>query len=470
MRITMPQLGESVVEGTISRWLKTEGDKIEQYEPLLEIITDKVNAEYPSPVTGTLTKILVPEGETVAVDVEIAEIAADGQSDVHFPTVEGELEVTQMQPSSESLREVVEEDQPESAAQMERVSSGAVGAAPSASDSRRRFSPAVRRLAQEHGIDLSQVHGTGAGGRVSRQDVEQYLAARAGAAEPPREVARPQEPDFAGAVEAAGTATATPAAAAFAPPMAVTPPPVTQAPRPAPSLAQGDQLIPLSPMRRAIAEHMVRSAYTSPHVTTVIEVDMTPIVKYREQVKETFQQREGVALTFLPFVIKAVVESLKEHPVLNATWTDEGIVLKKNINIGIAVGMEDGLIVPVIHNADEKSLIGLARAVNDLASRARSNRLAPHDVQGGTFTVNNPGTFGTIMSTPIISQPQAAILSTEAIVKRPVVVEGDAIAVRSMMYISLSIDHRVLDGLQAARFLGSVKQRLESFTPESTGL
>ncbi len=470
MRITMPQLGESVVEGTISRWLKTEGDKIEQYEPLLEIITDKVNAEYPSPVTGTLTKILVPEGETVAVDVEIAEIAADGQSDVHFPTVEGELEVTQMQPSSESLREVVEEDQPESAAQMERVSSGAVEAAPSVSDSGRRYSPAVRRLAQEHGIDLAQVHGTGAGGRVSKQDVEQYLAARAGAAESPRVVARPQEPDFVGAVEAAGNAAAIPAAAAFTPPMAATPPPVTQASRPAPALAQRDQLVPLSPMRRAIAEHMVRSAYTSPHVTTVIEVDMTPIVKYREQVKESFQRREGVALTFLPFVIKAVVESLKEHPVLNATWTDEGIVLKKNVNIGIAVGMEDGLIVPVIHNADEKSLVGLARAVNDLASRARSNRLAPQDVQGGTFTVNNPGTFGTIMSTPIISQPQAAILSTEAIVKRPVVVEGDAIAVRSMMYISLSIDHRVLDGLQAARFLGSVKQRLESFTPESAGL
>jgi 2-oxoisovalerate dehydrogenase E2 component (dihydrolipoyl transacylase) len=223
-------------------------------------------------------------------------------------------------------------------------------------------------------------------------------------------------------------------------------------------------------MRRAIAEHMVRSAYTSPHVTTVIEVDMTPIVRYREQAKAQFEAREGVPLTFVPFAIQAVVESLKEHPTLNATWTDQGILLKREINIGVAIGMEDGLIVPVIKRADSLSLVGLARALSDLATRARSGQLKPDDVQGGTFTVNNPGTFGTIVSTPIINQPQAAILSTEAIVKRPVVVEGDAIAVRSMMYLSLSIDHRVLDGLQAARFLRNVKARLEGFTPEGAGL
>jgi pyruvate/2-oxoglutarate dehydrogenase complex dihydrolipoamide acyltransferase (E2) component len=223
-------------------------------------------------------------------------------------------------------------------------------------------------------------------------------------------------------------------------------------------------------MRRAIAEHMVRSVSTAPHVTTVIEVDMTPIVRYRERAREEFERREGVPLTYMPFVIGAVVEGLKQYPIINSTWTEQGVLLKREINIGVAVGLEDGLIVPVIRNADEKSLVGLARAVHDLATRARENRLRPEDVQGGTFTVNNPGTFGTLMSTPVISQPQAAILSTEAITKRPVVTADDAIAIRSMMYISFSFDHRVLDGMQAARFLGTVKQRLEGFAPEASGL
>lgn len=472
MRITMPQLGESVVEGTISRWLKQEGDKVEQYEPLLEIITDKVNAEYPSPVEGTLSKILVSEGETVEVNVEIAEIETNGDAPVLEPVLSPEREVTT--PTEATTIAVEVEAEAENAQQVQRIESGQIAApegAPVAEDTR-RHSPAVRRLAQEHNVDLSKVQGTGAGGRVSKQDVETYIE-RLAPAEP--EYARPQEPDF--ATIAGRPAETRPAAAtqALVPPMGATVPAEVAAPvparaaAPAPQPAPGDELIPLSPMRKAIADHMVRSTYTSPHVTTVIEVDMTPIVRYREAQKQQFEAREGVPLTYLPFVIQAVVASLKEHPVLNSTWTDQGVVLKKAINIGIAVGMDDGLIVPVIHNADEKNLVGLARVVSDLATRARANQLTPADVQGGTFTVNNPGTFGTIMSTPIISQPQAAILSTEAIVKRPVVVD-DAIAIRSMMYISLSIDHRILDGLQAARFLASVQRRLEGFSSHSAGL
>jgi len=445
----MPQLGESVVEGTVGKWLKAEGDAIEQYEPLLEIITDKVNAEYPSPVTGTLSKILVPEGETVDVDTPIAEIAAQGEAGEEPTPIEPELETAQMQPTSQSVAETAREDEHDIAAQVETIESEGRAAAPATpatenrEESGKRYSPAVRRLAQEHDLDLTQIAGTGAGGRVSKQDVEGYLE---------RLAAQPTQ-----------TETPTPEIAQL---VTQAPPPSIQ--RPA-AVEDEDRLVLLSPMRRAIAEHMVRSAFTSPHVTTVIEVDMTRIVRYREGAKAAFQQREGVSLTYLPFVIQAVVEGLKEHPVLNSTWTDQGIVLKKHINIGIAVGMEDGLIVPVVKDADEKSLVGLARAVADLAARARGGKLSPQDVQGGTFTVNNPGTFGTLVSTPIIHQPQAGILSMEAVVKRPVVVEDDAIAVRSMMYMSLSIDHRVLDGLQAARFLQSIKARLEGFSPESVG-
>lgn len=448
MRITMPQLGESVVEGTIGRWLKHEGDTIERYEPLLEIITDKVNAEYPSPVSGTVKRILVPEGESVEVDVEIAEIeAAEGNGEA--AQIEPDLAVAQMQPTGESLEYTAREDRSEIASQVDSIESGQAAAdRQPAAETGRRYSPVVRRLAQEHDIDLSQLQGTGTGGRVTKQDVEQHLERMAQA---------PQAP------EPAATRVEEPPAPQYAPMAPPTAPPTQPT-------GEGDRLMSLTPMRRAIAEHMVRSAYTAPHVTTVIEVDMTPIVRYRAQVKERFEQREGVPLTYLPFVIKAVVDSLKEHPALNSTWSDQGIVLKHQINIGIAVGMEDGLIVPVIKGADEKSLVGLARAVADLADRARANRLTPGDVQGGTFTVNNPGTFGALMSTPIIHQPQAGILSMEAIVKRPVVLADDAIAIRSMMYMSLSIDHRVLDGLQAARFLQSVKRRLEGFTPQAAGL
>lgn len=449
MRITMPQLGESVVEGTISRWLKQPGEEIEQYEPLLEIVTDKVNAEYPSPVSGTLAQILVPEGETVPVHHEIAEIAVTGET-AESKSAQQAMQTTQ--PNEQTITEQAVEAGVQAAVEVQQVQQQAVGGSDGDREQPgRRYSPAVRRLAEEHGVDLSQVQGSGAGGRVTKQDVEAVVEKLMAA--PPIAV-QPTTP------QPSGLPQAQPAHAAPARP---------EPAAPAPTGFDGDQLQPLTPMRRAIAEHMVRSIHTSPHATTVMEVDMTAVARFREAQKAGFAAREGFSLTFLPFVIRAVVESLQEHPVLNSSWSDEGIILHRQINIGVAVALDDGLIVPVIHNADEKSVVGLARAVNDLAGRARANRLLPRDVQGGTFTVNNPGTFGTLMSTPIISQPQAAILSTEAVVRRPVVVD-DAIAIRSMMYISLSIDHRVLDGLQAGHFLQSVRRRLEGFAPESAGL
>ena len=292
-----------------------------------------------------------------------------------------------------------------------------------------RASPAVRRLADEHDLDISQIKGSGLGGRVTKRDVDEFIAGGGTAAGHEVPVAAP-----------------TPAA---------------QAPPTAPS-AEGDELVPLSPMRKAIAEHMVRSRQTSPHAWCATEVDMSSVVALRTAEKEQFKAREGVDLTYVPFVLKAVVESLKDHPAMNATFKPEGILRKKAINISVAVGLDDGLIVPVIHNADQLSISGLAHKLNDLASRARAGALQVADVEGGTFCVNNPGTFGTVLSAPIINQPQAGIMTMEAIVKRPVVLPGDVIGIRSMMFIGLSFDHRVVDGLQAAGFLGGVKKALEA--------
>jgi 2-oxoisovalerate dehydrogenase E2 component (dihydrolipoyl transacylase) len=321
---------------------------------------------------------------------------------------------------------------------------------------RTRSSPAVRRIAEEHGVDIAQIQGSGIGGRVTKSDILQFVDTQR---------------------------TATPEAAPVAPPAVTpTPAPVQQpvAPQPRPAtiaepatthaqaeVFDGDTVVPLTTMRRQIAEHMVRSERTAPHVTTWMEVDMSRVVQARTRAKERFAREEGFDLTYLAFVIKAVVHALHEHPYVNAVWDETRIIRRKAINIGVAVGLEDGLIVPVIRNADEKSIAGIARATRDLTTKARENRLTIDDVQGGTFTVNNPGTFGTILSTPIIVQPQSAILSTEAIVKRPVVID-DTIAIRSMMNLSLSLDHRVLDGLTGARFLSEVKRWLERFDPETS--
>jgi 2-oxoisovalerate dehydrogenase E2 component (dihydrolipoyl transacylase) len=410
--VKMPQLGESITEGTISKWLKKPGDQVKKYEGLVEIITDKVNAEVPSPLTGVLTEIKVKEGTTVTVGTEIAvmeETVTAGASQRSAPAA----------PTAAAP------------ADAEAVPSplGAEGPGGGSSEGRTRLSPAVRALIEEHRIsdaELSRIEGSGIGGRISKKDVEDYVAKRA-------------QPAAANGEQREKTATAAPI-------------PGTT--------------IPLSPMRRAIANNMLKSKQTIPHAWTVAEVDMTNVVRFRQKVKESFKQREGIDLTFVPIIVKAVVEGLKAVPILNASWTDDGVLLHKDINVGVAVSVDDGLIVPVIHQADRLSIAGLAKATDDLAKRARAGKLGIPDVQGATFTVNNPGTFGTILSYSIIAPPQAGILAMDAIVKRPVVVDGDAIAVRSMMNLCLSFDHRVLDGVSAARFLQGVRRWLEGFSEQ----
>jgi 2-oxoisovalerate dehydrogenase E2 component (dihydrolipoyl transacylase) len=448
-QVTMPQLGESVTEGQISRWLKQPGDHVEKYEALVEVITDKVNAEVPAPLAGTVVEINVQEGETVAVGTLICTMSS-GEG------TEAALEASSAGAAAAAIAETVGAPSgrgpsmpaPEAGVSTEPLSAtpdGHSNGQPSARDRSGRASPAVRRLAEEHDLDISRIKGRGTGGRVTKRDVDEVLAAGAPAA-----------------------------AAAAAPPTAlpVSPMPaaVQAAPTPAPapaSLGDGDELVPLSPMRRAIAEHMVRSRQTSPHAWCATEVDMSGVVSVRTTEKERFKAREGVDLTYVPFVIKAAVESLKDHPEMNATWTAEGILRKKAINISVAVGLDDGLIVPVIHGADQLSISGLAHRLSDLATRARAGKLTVQDVEGGSFCVNNPGTFGTVLSAPIINQPQAGIMTMEAIVKRPVVLPGDDIGIRSIMFIGLSFDHRVLDGLQAASFLGDVKKNLEAIGPST---
>ncbi len=430
--IRMPQLGESVVEGTIGRWLKQPGDWVEKDEPIAEIITDKVNAELPSPVAGRVEALLVPEGATVPAGQEIARVAEAAEPAPAGP------------PAAASAPAEA------AAAPGGAPVEPAAGEAPSRAGGGRRIrsSPLVRRLAEEHQIDLTQIRGTGLGGRITKDDVLKYLAERERAApavplEKPPEIAR---------VPAAAVPPPPPAAAA--------PPPVL----PSAPLAPGEERLPLSPMRRTIAEHLTRTHQTVPAAWTMVEVDVTALVRWREQVREEFRRREGVELTYLAPFVQVVVEALKEFPLLNARWEDEHLVLRRNIHLGIAVALEDGLIVPVLHHAEERNLVGIARALADLIARARAGTLTLSDVQGATFTVNNTGAFGSIVSVPIIPQGQSGIVTMEAIVKRPVVVD-DAIAIRSLMNVCLSFDHRVVDGAVAGRFLQSIKRRLEGFQP-----
>lgn len=430
MQIRMPQLGESVTEGTIGKWLKKPGEAVGKYEPLLEVITDKVSAEVPSPAAGVLQEILAAEGETVAVGTPIAVL--DQVADEAAAVAEATAAAAGGQaPPAAGVRAAGVVVQSPGAA----VGNGSVATLarpePAARDGQ-RFSPAVLRLAQEHGIDLTRLSGTGLGGRITRKDVEAAAAARPAAAAPAEAPTAPQ------------------------------PAPATAAPEQEPAQAAGDRAIPVGPVRRRIAQRMTQSVHEIPHAWSMVEVDVTGMVRLREGRKADFQRREGVALTYLPFVVHAVAAALRRHPLLNAAWAEDHIVAKAEVNIGIAVALADALVVPVIHGADRLSVTGLAHAVADLAQRARAGRLTPADVQGGTFTVNNTGTYGSVLSMPIINYPQAAILSTEAIVRRPVVIADDAIAVRSCMNLCLSIDHRVLDGLAAGRFLQSVKERLEA--------
>ncbi|HXC79867.1 MAG TPA: dihydrolipoamide acetyltransferase family protein [Candidatus Acidoferrum sp.] len=429
-QIKMPQLGESVTEGTVEKWLKSEGDFVKRDEPIVEVVTDKVNAEIPSPFEGTLVKISVTEGETVRVGAVIGQIetASAGAATAPPPAPTKEPAAPHPEvpaaPASRSAPPAPAAARP-AAPPPSRDGDG--------SNERARLSPAVRKLAAEHGIDAAAIRGSGMGGRVTRDDVLAALDASAGAA------------------------TARPAASSQ---------PAQRAPR-----VDGarEEVVKLGSMRRSIAEHMVRSLATSPHAWTLQEIDVTNLVRYRETEKEGFRGRHGVPLTYLPFVVQIVCDALKQYPWLNSTWSDEGVVLKHYINMGIAVSIPDGLIVPVLKDADQLGFTELVRSLNDLVDRARNKQLKPDDVQGGTFTLNNTGSTGSVASQPIINQPQAAILTTESIVKRPVVI-GDGIAVRHMMNMCLSFDHRIIDGMMAGQFLGTIKKRLEEWTAASIQL
>lgn len=427
-RITMPQLGESVSEGTVGRWLKQEGETIKRDEPLVEIITDKVTAEYPSPVTGRVVKILVKEDETVKVGAEIAEIEEAGATASASPA---SASASSNAPTAPGNGGAPSASVPGASASNGTSAASATPRASSATATLERVSPLARRMAQEHQLDLHQIQGTGENGRIRKEDIMAHLA-------------HATQPT---ATAPAPTAPIAPRPAAPAMPVAA---------------MEGDQLINPSPARRVIAQHMVRSKQTSPHATTIFEVDMTNLARWLAANKDGFRQHEGYGISFQTFAIKAAVEALREYPYVNASWTEDNkILLRHQINVGISIALENNLIVPVIRNADTLSLAGIARAMSDLVARARTNRLMPDELQGGTFTVNNPGVFGTMMSMSIINQPNAAILTMDAVVKRPVVI-GDAIAIRDMMYMSISFDHRILDGLTAAQFMGAIKRRLEN--------
>jgi len=398
--VIMPQMGESVAEGTILKWLVHEGERVVKEQPIVEISTDKIDTEVPSPVTGILTKILHPEGKTLPVQTVIAQIEA-----VEVKEGVGGVPGAGVIPPT-----------PETAKKVETIK--AVTESGEIEEAEKRYSPLVRRLAKEYGVNLEKVKGTGERGRVTKKDVLDYVASMPGvtAAVPTGDEKR---------------------------------------------IMEKETLVPLSPKRKITAERMVQSKREAAHVTTVFEVDMTKVVRYKELNKDAMK-REGIHLTYLPFITLAVSRALKEYPLLNASWTDEGIVRKNYINIGIAVSLEDGLIVPVIKDADKKDLLQLAKDIQDIAMRARNKKLNPEDVQGGTFTITNHGLNGSLLATPVILQPQAAILGVGAVVKRAVVID-DAIAIRSMMYLSLSFDHRVMDGANADAFLHKVKEILEGW-------
>jgi 2-oxoglutarate dehydrogenase E2 component (dihydrolipoamide succinyltransferase) len=439
--VVMPQMGESVAEGTVTKWLRKVGEQVGRDEPLFEISTDKVDAEIPSPAAGILSQILVKENETVAVNTVVAVIDGEGAA-VAAPAAEKEEEV--VGPPATPAAAI-----PPTPAATPSVPAAAGGPSAPAAPAEVRSSPLVRRIAHDHQVDLTQVRGTGLGGRISKKDILAYVeqrqsvaAGRAAAAQKPL-VQRPPAP-----VQPA------PSVPPPSPPLAAGPMPGT--------LTGPTQVVPMTPMRRQIAEHMVASKRTSAHVYTVFEVEMSKVVEARERQREEFERRNGFKLTYTPFFVRAAVEAIKQTPVINSSVEGTNIIYKRDINVGIAVALETGLIVPVIKRADEKNFLGIARAVQDLAERARTKRLSVEDVQGGTFTLTNPGSFGGLFGLPIINQPQVAILGVGAIEKRPVV-RDDAIAIRAMAYLSLSYDHRVIDGAVAEKFLGRIKQILENW-------
>jgi pyruvate dehydrogenase complex dihydrolipoamide acetyltransferase long form len=456
--LKMPKLGESVTEGTIGKWLKQPGEKVEKYDLLVEVQTDKVNTEIPSPVAGTLKDVKVKEGDTVPIGALLAtfETAEAGAADSPQPAsgaAAPSAPAASSAPSAPapSLSSSPAPQQPASQTAPSPQAPPAAEAAPAprpspvvatapapSSNGDVRATPVVRKLAAEHGVDLDRVQGTGLNGRVTRQDVEQFVAQ-----------------------------------------MQSQPQPMSQRQAPRPAVAQpempqplaGDETVPLTQMRKAIANAMVLSKTTIPHAAAMMEIDWTNVAKFRESVRESFKAREGYELTYLPFAIKAVTIALRRHPNVNARWTDQGILKVKAINLGIAISLgDDGLVVPVIKNADDLSITGIARAVRDLATRAKTKKLTIPDFEGGTFTVNNGGTLGTYLSYPIVNPGQAAIMTTEAIGKRVVALDDDSIGIRTMGNVVMSFDHRVMDGATAAAFLRDVKAWIQGVDPSNVAL
>jgi pyruvate dehydrogenase E2 component (dihydrolipoamide acetyltransferase) len=457
--VVMPQMGESIFEGTITKWLKKPGDKVERDEPLFEISTDKVDAEIPSPSAGVLKEIKVNEGQTVPIQTVVAVIDGAGSA-AATPAPAPAPAAAKAAPQAPAAAAPAPPPATRPAAPAP-VAAAPAPAAPQRTSERIHSSPLVRRMAAEHGIDLTTIPGTGAGGRISKQDIEAVIAAGgAPAAAPPQ-----------------------PSAPAAAAPLRPTPPPPASSAAPAPPAVSGGQVHvafesavprekiyfgnyqvePMSNMRVRIAEHMVASKRVSPHVYSVDEIDMTKVASLRAKAKEEFEQRYETKLTFMPFFVKAAVAGLRAFPTMNASLDGTNVVLHKEINIGIAVALDWGLIVPVVKGADEKNVLGIQRTLNDLAERARSKKLKPEEVQEGTFSITNPGVFGGLFGLPVISQPNVGILGLGMIEKRPVVI-NDSIAIRSMCYVTLSYDHRVVDGAIAHQFLHKVKETLENWS------
>ena len=431
-QIRMPQLGESVTEGTISKWLVAVGDLVNKYDPLAEVMTDKVNAEVPSSYTGVIKELIAEEGETLAVGeiictIEIVTSNSQEPSVAESPNTEE----TRKTESTDTL------DQPNKA----------------------RYSPAVLKISQEHGIDLTKISGTGAGGRITRKDLLKLIESG-------------HIPTAAQMVESVNelipAVEAKPKEVPLVPIQPAVVSPVAQ--QVTVPVTTGDLEIPVTGVRRAIAANMLRSKHEIPHAWTMIEVDATNLVEYRNSLKDDFKKKEGFNLTFFAFFVKAVAQALKEFPQINSMWAGDKIIQKKDINISIAVATEDALYVPVIKNAEEKTIKGIAREISELAIKVRTGKLKSEDMQGGTFTVNNTGSFGSVQSMGIINYPQAAILQVESIVKRPVVMNNNMIAIRDMVNLCMSLDHRVLDGLICGRFLQRVKEILENTSKATTSI
>jgi pyruvate dehydrogenase E2 component (dihydrolipoamide acetyltransferase) len=460
MDVVMPQMGESIAEGTIVKWLKSVGDQIQRDEPLFEISTDKVDAEIPAPGAGTLTEILAAEGETVAVNAVVARIGEAGAAAAppsKAAAAPPEAKAAPAPAAPEKPAPAAPKPQADGHGPAEATVPAAT-AAPSASDEsvedlrRKKSSPLVRNIAREHGIDISEVAGTGLSGRVTKDDIlkhieQQKTGAQPAAAAPASAPVGARQPVQEAVQEAVQKAQPAPAAP--------------------PAYAEGERvrIEPMSLMRRRIAEHMVLSRRTSAHVTTLFEIDYTNIARLREKAKKSFEEQNGVKLTYMPFLIKAAVDALKAFPIVNSSLEGDSIIYKQDFNIGVAVALEWGLIVPVVKHVDELSILGIARAVQDLGARARNKQLKPDEVGGGTFTITNPGSYGGLIGTPIINQPQVAIMGVGSIAKRPWVVEtedGDGLAIRTIGLLSLSFDHRIIDGAVADQFMAYVKKSLET--------